>query len=103
MTLTIPSISTEYVRMGFLLERDGEFVDPTGYAVSLNYTASPDTAPVDWVSGSWEVSDGTYYARVLTGPTGAVNPGPGTWVLWAKVTASPEAPVRCGGLVVIHP
>jgi len=102
MTTTISSLSTEYIRVPIRVREDGEFVDPTANVVEFAYAAAGDEpAEADWVTGAWETDAGRYYAKVLTGPDGDVDPGDGTWVLWARVTRTPAVPVRATGLVVI--
>lgn len=68
--------------------------NPSTYPVQV--AVVPDTdrpADADWHEAAWTItSDGTY-ATLLVGPAGVINPGPGTFRAWIKITAPPEQPV----------
>lgn len=100
MSVTISSLSTEYLRVPVRLVEAGVVQDPTALVVEFAFEEG-DAEPTTWVAGSWETAGDTYYGRVLVGPTGTINPGDGTWWLWIRVTDSPEKPVRRVGRIRI--
>lgn len=70
-------------------------VSPTGFPVEFAF-AAPGTDPTGWVPGGWETDPGPpvrWRARVLVGPAGVTNPGPGRWRIWLRITAAPEVVV----------
>lgn len=71
--------------------------DPTGDAVQFSF-AQEGVEPSVWHSGIWETWTGGPYAvaKVLIGP-GAVVVAAGSYVVWIKVTDSPETPVFSPG------
>lgn len=96
-------LSREYVRVRISATEAGAVVDPTEDPVYMAFL--PTGWPVedgDFVEASWEVSGSTYYARCLVGPSGTVTLLAGSYSVWAKVTDSPEAPVRRVGRLTIY-
>lgn len=100
----IPSLSTEYVKVGPVrLVEDGVIADPTTSTVEFSFQAGGVEPGVsDWTAGSWETAtNGRFYARVLVGPDGDVNPSDGTWATWVRITRDPEKIARDVGVLVI--
>lgn len=104
MSISISALSLEYVRVPVYAKEAGATVDPTGLTVQMAFTT---TTPVtgDWKSASWETDattdPDTYYARCLVGPAGTITLSAGTYLVWVKITSSPEIPVKfAGGLTV---
>jgi hypothetical protein len=82
-------------------------VDLTGFTVTLALTgqSAPEPAPGDsaWQAGAWTAAgprplESGYWARLLV--DASAYP-PGTYVLRARVNATPELPVMTAGRVVI--
>lgn len=97
--------STEYAKAVVRLREGGRYVNPTARTVKATLTAI-DAKPDDdttWSTASWETDGSRFVARVLVGPTGGVvNPAVGTYVLWFKITSSPEDVVMRSGPLVIE-
>lgn len=107
-SLTISSLSREYVKVRVTGEREGLPVDPTTFAVEFAFTtaASPPTEPddSDWVTGSWEASlseDDHYLARVLVGPETNAVLADGTYDVWLRFDDATERPVRRVGRIIV--
>lgn len=100
--LQISSLSTEYVGIPVQSTTAGTTHDPTSDAVSFAFVTGYGSAPTSgqWVTGSWAYTNNPLYpyvARCLIGPTGATALTDGNYVVWLKITDSPEVPVRIGG------
>lgn len=98
MSLTISSLSKQYVRVPVSATNAGSSVDLSAGTVTMAFT-DLDTEPVvsDWNASSWETdttrTPNRYYARCLIGP-GAVTLTDGTYRVWVKVTGiGTEIPV----------
>ena len=79
---------------------------PTGavYGQSVYGQASYGTATTVWVPGTWETLTGPprqYSARVLVGPGQTADLDRGFWIVWVRVTDSPESPVRAVSTLTI--
>ena len=68
--------------------------NPAAYPVQVAIvTATDRPTDADWHNATWTTtSDGTF-ATLLVGPEGIVNPGPGSFRVWVRITATPELPV----------
>ncbi len=102
---SISTLSTEFVYVTMLTS-----LDPTTFPVWFAFTA--DTAvpeDSDWVSGSWETTrlgiDGyVTVAKALVGPSGGLVLAAGPWVVWIKVVAGSETPIKsCGTIRIVPP
>ncbi|HEY9371461.1 hypothetical protein [Streptomyces sp.] len=68
--------------------------------VDMDTASSPVSG--DWKVAAWVGTAGTTRtARVLLGPAGAVTLAPGKYMVWYKVTDSPEIPARPVGVLSI--
>ncbi|MFJ6073690.1 hypothetical protein ACIQFU_23085 [Streptomyces sp. NPDC093065] len=68
--------------------------DPTGYAVHVALLEDGlRPGPGDWHPAAWETGPDGPLAVLLVGPGGVLDPGPGTYRTWIKITATPEVPV----------
>lgn len=98
MTVTIPSISTEYARVSITGD-----VELTSQAVQMAFLQSSTAEPSvgDWQTATWLTDPGvTRTAGVLVGP-GALALDEGTWWVWWKVTDTPEIVARRAGRIEI--
>ena len=89
--MKISSLSVEYLHVDIECS-----VNPTSDTVSfafMNTTGAPTVS--DWVSGSWDntITSSPYRAKCLIGTGGKVL-ATGSYIIWVKVTDSPEIPVR---------
>jgi hypothetical protein len=86
---TIPSVSTEPVRIPVRVTENGLPGDPTTATVSAAFLADVDDEPTagDWVMATWETSgsNGTHYANCLIGPGGTKTLTDGTWHVWIRI------------------
>lgn len=100
------SASLQYITVPMNVTKAGVPHDPTGdvvqFAFLLNISGTPALA--DWVSGSWDTYDNYNYpfvAKCLVGPGGTTTLTAGTYVIWLKITDSPEIPVLIAGQLQI--
>lgn len=102
MTIRLSSLSLEYVKVPVSATESGQAVDPTDLGVEMAFTTNGnEPAAEDWRAGDWETAGSKYLARCLVGPAGAIELDDGAYVIWLRVTADPEIPVkRVGALVV---
>ncbi len=101
-TLTISTLSTEYVKVPLTVTVDGEKFDPTSEVVQMAFTEVGDApGDDDWRDASWETIRFLPYARCLVGPDGTGPLMVGQWTVWVKVFSTHETPVlNCGQLEV---
>ena len=106
--LVISHLSTEYVLVPIAATKAGVPYNPTSDTLQFAFMPTPTQIPQtdDWVSGLWEsVSTNILYpynAKCLVGPTGGtINLSQGTYVIYLKITDSPEIPVLVGGQLVV--
>jgi hypothetical protein len=97
--ISLSSLSTDYIPVPVRATGNtGKPINPTGDPVAFAFKAvGVNPGSGDWNSGSWDTYQppgSKYVAKILIGPGSSVNPGVGTWIVWVKVTDSPEIPVR---------
>lgn len=106
--LTQSALSTQYVQVQVVAKAPDGY-DPTSDEVQLAFTREtyPQVQPggSDWVTGSWETFPGpAYWAQALVGPAnGGTALTVGTYLVWVKITDSPEVPVLQPCLLEITP
>jgi hypothetical protein len=106
--LTQSALSTQYVQVQVTVKSPDGY-DPTSDEVQFAFTREtyPQVTPTssDWVTGSWETFPGpAYWAQALVGPAnGGTALSVGMWLVWIKVTDSPEVPVQQPVLLEITP
>ena len=99
----LSQLATEYVLIPVAAARSGLPYNPTGDVVQFAFAATPTYVPQsgDWVSGSWDTDTTNviypYSAKCLVGPSGTITLGIGTYVIYVKITDSPEVPVLIAG------
>lgn len=95
---TIPTTSTEYVKVPVSAFDEGLPVDPTSLVVNFATTEGAVPSGGDWFAGEWETANETYLALGLVGPFAAA----GEYVVWVRVDATPERPVRKVGRLIVE-
>lgn len=106
-TLTISHLSTEYVLIPLQVTKSGSPYNPTSDAVQFAFMPNAVQQPTvsDWVNGSWETVTTNfiypYNAKCLIGPTGSTALTQGDYVIFLKITDSPEIPVLTPGQLTI--
>jgi len=96
-------LSTEDVNIPVNALRAGVSYNPTADTVQFAFMPTPTQVPQnsDWVSGSWDSVPSNvlypYTAKCLVGPAGTITLGIGTYIIYVKITDSPEIPVRIAG------
>lgn len=107
-SLTISQLSTQYVIIPVKAVKAGASYNPTGDTVQFAFAPSATYVPQvsDWVAGVWQTDTSSllypYLAQCLVGPGGAINLGIGTYVIYIKVSDSPEVPVLTAGYLSIQ-
>lgn len=100
--MVIAASSLEFVRVKVSATENGQPVDPSADVVAMAFV-KPGAAPATFVTATWEADGTSYHARCLIGPGGTVTLAPGDYVVWVKITDSPEAPVlRAPGLLSVR-
>lgn len=103
LTQRVFTVADEMVQATVRAFASGLLIDPTGYAVSWNFTTSQDApalADPGWKTGSWDVgTTGNYVAQVKSGATGAALTA-GEYYAWVKIVAGTETVVRQIGKVI---
>lgn len=94
MSMSMSTLSTEYVRVRVSATKNGIAYVPTSDTVAMAFV-TPGSTPAsgDWKTASWETAGSVYYAICLVGPGGNALAA-GTYKVWVKVTDSPEVPAR---------
>lgn len=102
---TIPSMSTEPVRIPVRVTEDGTWGDPTTSTVSAAFLGDSDDEPTtdDWVTASWETggTNGTYHATCLIGPGGVKTLTDGEWHVWIRIQYGTQDVQRPAGTLII--
>lgn len=107
VSIGLSQLATEYVIIPISVTMAGAAYNPTTDTVQFAFMPTVTQVPQvsDWVSGSWiTVSSNILYpysAQCLVGPAGTITLGIGTYVIYVKVTDSPEIPVLIGGYLQI--
>lgn len=102
-TVTMSSLSTQYVLVPVQAIVAGQSMNPTTYTVQFAFTAI-GADPVSWLTGSWQAgtTNGLYMAQCLIGPlNGGHVLAPATYAIWIQITGNPEVPVLQPGLLTI--
>jgi hypothetical protein len=107
-TIAVSHLATEYVLIPVSATKSGLSYNPTADVVQFAFmpTATQVPGSSDWVTGSWDTDTASliypYSAKCLVGPAGTTTLGLGTYVIYVKITDSPEIPVLiCGQLQII--
>ena len=106
-TLTVSHLGTEYVLVPIAASKAGVPYNPTADVVQFAFMPNDVQVPQvsDWVNGSWETVATNiiypYNARCLVGSSGSTALTAGNYVMYLKITDSPEVPVLVGGQLVI--
>ena len=96
-------LSLQYYFVPVNVTKLGIAYNPTGDTVQFAFAPTPTYVPqnTDWVSGSWDTNQSSvlfpYSAKCLVGPSGTITLGIGTYVIYVKITDSPEVPVLIAG------
>jgi hypothetical protein len=92
---TLSALSTEYLRYQVTATVGGNSYNPTSDTIQFAFPLTGVT-PVTWYSGTWEAIAGSFYARILVGPSsGVISLASGSvYDVYIKITDSPEIPVR---------
>lgn len=106
-TIGMSHLSTEYVIVPVTVTKAGTPYNPTADTLQFAFMPTPTQVPQvsDWVSGIWETDSSNvlypYLAQCLVGPSGTVTLGLGLYIIYLKITDSPEVPVLIGGQLQI--
>ena len=103
----ISQLSTQYIFIPIAATKNGLPYNPIGDVVQFAFAPTPTYVPQsgDWVAGTWETDTTNalypYSAACLIGPSGTINLGIGTFIIYLKIRDNPEQPVLiCGQLQV---
>lgn len=100
-TLTVSSLTKEYVKVRVIGRRDGADIDPTAFLVDFAFTAVDVEPTTEWAAGNWENDNGLYYARALIGPGTSFVLADGTYDIWVRFADGTETPVRNVGRLIV--
>lgn len=102
-TLGMSHLATMYYLVPVTATKAGVSYNPTGDTVQFAFAATPTYVPQsgDWVTGSWATNTASvlypYSAQCLIGPSGTTALGIGAYIVYLKVSDSPEIPVLIAG------
>jgi hypothetical protein len=100
-------LATLYYVVPVNATQEGAAYNPTGDTVQFAFMAQATQVPQnsDWVAGSWDTVTSNllypYAVKCLVGPSGVINPGVGRWLVYAKITDSPQVDVQETGYLQI--
>ena len=103
----IPVGTREYVKTLVSAYEDGQPVDPIAESATTSFAFVPTSAgstPPDsgaWHVGGFEKSGERFFARILVGTGGGVVLGADEYVVWCRITNSPEQPTRPVGILPV--
>lgn len=100
-TLSISSLTKEFLKTQVTHTVNGTTVDPTTKPVEWAFVTSGNPTDTDWVTGDWETTPDGYYARIIVGPGSTKVLAVGTYTAWIRITDNPEVPVRIVGKVSV--
>jgi hypothetical protein len=106
-TIGMSQLSTQYVLIPVTATKAGVAYNPTSDTVTMAFMPTPTQVPQtsDFVAGSWSTNASSvlfpYSAKCLVGPAGTITLGIGTYVIYLKVSDSPEIPVLIVGQLQI--
>ena len=102
-TIGMSHLATMYVFIPFAVTKSGVPYNPTGDAVAFAFMPTAVQVPQvsDWVAGSWDTDTTSvlypYSAKCLVGPAGTTTLGIGAYIVYVRITDSPEIPVLIAG------
>ncbi len=103
-TIGISQLSLQYVGVPVKATTlAGAAYNPTALPVAMAFMPTATQVPqnADWQASTWATVSGSllypYAAYCLVGPGGTVTLGLGTYVMYLKITGSPEIPVLLAG------
>lgn len=104
MSWTMPSQSTEYIRVPVTATWARAVIDPTFGTVEMAFMVAGVPGSGDWKAAEWEkdigLSPPVYYARLLVGPVGTTLAA-GTYTVWVRIIYGTEHVIRTAGTLVI--
>ncbi len=83
--------------------QSGAAYNPTADTVQFAFMPTPTQVPqnADWQTAGWDVNTSSllypYNAKCLVGPSGTITLGIATYIVYVKITDSPEIPVLIAG------
>jgi len=102
------ALSTQYIFVPVAAETPaGAPYNPIGDTVQFAFAPTATYVPQssDWVVGSWNTVPTNilypYSAKCLVGPSGVINPGIGTYVVYVRFVDYSETPVLIAGQLQI--
>ena len=105
--LGFSQLATLYYKVPVSATSEGEPVNPTALPVVFAFMpqATQVPQPADWQTAAWTTvpSDilAPYHAYCLVGPGGTIQLGTGTYVIYLKISDSPEVPVLIAGYLQV--
>lgn len=104
-SIAVSHLSLQYVGVPVkATASDGTTLNPTSSAVQMAFMPQATQVPqnADWQSAIWATRSGNilepYAAQCLVGPGGTIQLPIGTYVIYVKITSSPEIPVMQASL-----
>lgn len=98
-SIAMSHLSTQYVLIPVASSMSGTSHNPTADTVQFAFMGQATQVPqnADWVTGAWDTVATNilypYSAKCLVGPAGTTALGIGTYVMYLKITDTPETPV----------
>lgn len=107
ITAGMTHLSLQDILVPLRASKSGVAYNPGADVVQFAFMPQPTQVPItsDWQTGSWQTvaTDVLYPYRAvcLVGPSGTIALGIGNYVIYVKVTDSPEVPVLYSGTLQI--
>lgn len=104
--VSMSSASLQYLTVPVQVTKAGAPYNPTSDTVQFAFLTNAGSIPTSaqWVSGSWITMQNynyPYAAQCLIGTGGGTALTTGKYVVWLKITDSPEIPVFIAGQLQI--
>jgi len=99
-SVQLSQLSLQYLYVPVAATKNGVAYNPTGDPVAMAFMPQATQVPQsgDWQAAGWTtVATNVIYpysAGCLIGPGGTITLGVGTYVVYVRVTDSPEVPVQ---------
>ena len=99
--LRISAASTDFIEVE-VAASESPVGNPVSFAFVTSHTLSDDPATV-WTPGGWYTdANGSYWARCLVGPEGAVTLERGLYLIYPKWQMGSQKPASCAGTLEVY-
>jgi hypothetical protein len=107
MSARISAMSTEFVKVPVYAKDQSVITDPTIFEAEMAVVSHLQKFPLeaDWRPATWITIGSSYFTQIEVGPE-AGDPlvmTPGDWLVWVRISATPEKIVKqAPGSIVVY-